>query len=118
MYYLAGDIGGTKALLQLIQVNAENNTHITCGQNRFLCNKFDSLESIISSFIQSLDISNLVIESACFGLPGPVNGSKVKLTNLPWIVDAQQIEKPRNGIPAHATSSNGFHAQQQRRYLY
>ncbi|WP_038126229.1 glucokinase [Thiomicrorhabdus sp. Milos-T2] len=93
MYYLAGDIGGTKALLQLIKINAENNTHITCGQKRFLCHKFDSLESIISSFIRPLNISNLVIESACFGLPGPVNGSKVKLTNLPWIVDAHQIEK-------------------------
>lgn len=92
MYYLAGDIGGTKALLQLIQVRPENNTHVTCGQKRFLCNKFDSLESIISTFLHSLEIPNLTIESACFGLPGPVNGRKVKLTNLPWVVDAYQIE--------------------------
>ncbi|BCN92682.1 glucokinase [Thiomicrorhabdus immobilis] len=93
MYYLAGDIGGTKALLQLIQVRPENRSSSAIGQQRFLCNQFDSLQSIVSRFLSSFDIPNLTIESACFGLPGPVHSRQVQLTNLPWIVDADQIEQ-------------------------
>lgn len=94
MYYLAGDIGGTKALLQLNQINPENNATTLVGKKRYLCNDFDSLESIVSTFLLSFQIPDLTIESASFGLPGPVNNSRqVQLTNLPWIVDADQLER-------------------------
>jgi len=93
MYYLAGDIGGTKALLQLIKIEPEASTSISLGQQRYLCSEFDSLESIVSTFLNSFKVSNLIIQSACFGLPGPVNSRKVHLTNLPWIVDADKLEQ-------------------------
>ncbi|MDG6773635.1 glucokinase [Thiomicrorhabdus sp. ZW0627] len=93
MLFLAGDIGGTKALLQLIAFRPETSERTLLGQNRYLCQDFDSLESIIQTFLSSLNLSSSFIESACFGLPGPVNGRIVQLTNLPWIVDADQIEQ-------------------------
>lgn len=107
MIYLAGDIGGTKALLQLIQTlpNApvQNGdafkSEQVIGEQRYLCCEFDSLESIISTFLSSLNNLNLQnnqIETACFGLPGPVNGRLVELTNLPWIVNADVIEQACN----------------------
>jgi len=85
MIYLAGDIGGTKALLQLIQTlpnapvqNGDSfKSEQVVGEQRYLCCEFDSLESIISTFLSSLNNLNLQnnqIETACFGLPGPVNG--------------------------------------------
>jgi len=93
MYYLAGDIGGTKALLQLIQLEPETSASINLGQQRYLCNEFDSLESIVSTFLISFKIPNLIIQYACFGLPGPVNSRQVQLTNLPWIVNADKLEQ-------------------------
>ncbi|WEJ63122.1 glucokinase [Thiomicrorhabdus lithotrophica] len=93
MYYLAGDIGGTKALLQLIQLESEESASVNLGQQRYLCGEFDSLESIVSTFLSSFNIPNLIIQSACFGLPGPVKSRQVKLTNLPWIVDADKLEQ-------------------------
>ncbi|MEA1988727.1 MAG: glucokinase [Pseudomonadota bacterium] len=96
MYYLAGDIGGTKALLQLIQLEPEADASASIeylGQQRYLCSEFDSLESIVSTFLSSFEIPNIIIQSACFGLPGPVNSRQVQLTNLPWIVDADKLEQ-------------------------
>lgn len=93
MLFLAGDIGGTKALLQLIEIQPETSTTLHRGQQRYLCQEFDSLESIIQTFLSSLNLSSNIIESACFGLPGPVDGRVVQLTNLPWEVDADQIEQ-------------------------
>ncbi len=120
MLFLAGDIGGTKALLQLIyrppEQAADSSTSaasqtIQLAKQSYPCAHFDSLESIINTFLsQALAADNLSafplidaqvhlgadfvnIQSACFGLPGPVNGRSVQLTNLPWIVDAQKIEQ-------------------------
>jgi len=97
MYYLAGDIGGTKALLQLVQINSEQlpNPHRlnVIHQQRYLCQEFDSLESIIKEFLSSISLTINHIQSASFGLPGPVSSRAVELTNLPWIVDADNIEK-------------------------
>lgn len=120
MLFLAGDIGGTKALLQLIyrppeqvadsSISAASQT-IQLATQSYPCANFDSLESIINTFLsQALSADNLsdfpivdaqvnlgadlvTIQSACFGLPGPVNGRSVQLTNLPWVVDAQKIEQ-------------------------
>jgi glucokinase len=120
MLFLAGDIGGTKALLQLIYTSPEQvadfsisatSQTIQLATQSYPCANFDSLESIINTFLsQALSAANLSalplpeasmsftadlvnIQSACFGLPGPVNGRSVQLTNLPWVVDAQKIEQ-------------------------
>lgn len=103
MYYLAGDIGGTKALLQLIQLepgslsssaSLVSQAHVI-GEQKYACCEFDSLESIVACFLQSLStatLQDIKVKSACFGLPGPVSSRQVELTNLPWLVDADVIE--------------------------
>jgi len=119
MIYLAGDIGGTKALLQLIQI-LPNTTGLhspayqpvqRVTEQRFLCSEFDSLESIIQTFLKSvkdIDWHTHTIASACFGLPGPVNSRVVELTNLPWVVNADVIQQT---CPIqHVTFVNDFYA--------
>lgn len=97
MIFLAGDIGGTKALLQLIEVDSGQSQLI--AKQHFFCKDFESLQSIIQAFLaQALTAlpkktDAPQIDRACFGLPGPVNGRIVKLTNLPWKVDADAIEQ-------------------------
>jgi glucokinase len=106
MIFLAGDIGGTKALLQLIKVDSGQSFPI--AKQHYFCKDFESLESIINAFLaqalpqlssKQISSKNLLVNTvepinrACFGLPGPVNGRVVKLTNLPWQVDADAIEQ-------------------------
>jgi glucokinase len=33
------------------------------------------------------------VTSACFGVPGPVRNGRLKLTNLPWMLDAREIAR-------------------------
>ncbi|WP_178861486.1 glucokinase [Thiomicrorhabdus cannonii] len=112
MLLLAGDIGGTKALLQLIEyqpargdVPAE--TRII-GQQRFLCQHFESLDAIVQTFLLSFNPLHQSIDSACFGLPGPVLGRRVQLTNLPWVVDADELGVACSLSEVHFI--NDFHA--------
>lgn len=121
MLFLAGDIGGTKALLQLIEYDASALKSMVIRQQRFLCQDFDSLESVINTFLSSCynssthlshfnsnTIKLTPIDFACFGLPGPVMSKVVRLTNLPWQVDASKIEQ-ECGIQS-VTLVNDFYA--------
>lgn len=143
MLFLAGDIGGTKALLQLIYTPPEHTTDLFTSTNTsnidsttykplqiakqsYPCAHFDSLEAIINTFLsQALSADNLSafplvdaqvnlgadlvhIQSACFGLPGPVNGRSVQLTNLPWVIDAHKIEQACSIQSVHLV--NDFYA--------
>ena len=91
MLYLAGDVGGTKVLLQLVKEQADQSFQLI-GERRYLCKDFDSLEAILQRFFDDFNVSS-EIEQACLGLPGPVNGRSAQLTNLPWYVDAEKIEQ-------------------------
>ncbi|MEA3405836.1 MAG: glucokinase [Pseudomonadota bacterium] len=95
MQLLAGDIGGTKALLRLIEVGPDGVSSKLIGQQRYLCKEFDSLEEVVDRFLSDLEVDNMnrPVQQACFGLPGPVSSRTVQLTNLPWVVDADQIEQ-------------------------
>ena len=91
MLVLAGDIGGTKALLQAIDLD---NPQQIVAQAKFPSQSFDSLDAIIHSFCSQYHFTRF--EAACFGLPGPVSGRSAHLTNLPWIVDADQLQRSSN----------------------
>ncbi len=85
-YFLAGDIGGTKTLLQIFKA----------GEARvpLLCKSYPSagyagLAEIVAEFLREANVQE--ISSACLALAGPVSGRKVTLTNLPWVVDADAL---------------------------
>jgi glucokinase len=100
---LAGDIGGTKALLQAIDLA---NPRQIVAQAKFPSQSFESLDAIIQSFCAQYHFTRF--EAACFGLPGPVSGRSAQLTNLPWIVDADQLQ--RSGHIAKLELINDFQA--------
>ncbi|WP_052501493.1 glucokinase [Thiomicrospira microaerophila] len=87
MLVLAGDIGGTKALLQAVDLEKP---HQVVAQAKFPSQSFESLEAIIHTFCSQYHFTRF--EAACFGLPGPVAGRQASLTNLPWQVDADQLQ--------------------------
>jgi len=90
---LAGDIGGTKTILVLFRV--EGDQLIQVQQEIFSSQAFAGLEEVIQKFLLKYEGP---IESACFGVAGPVLDGKSKTTNLSWIVDSEKIGKAF-GIP-------------------
>lgn len=85
-YLLSGDIGGTKTLLQL---SATADGHAPLLQRSYASAAYSSLTEIVDVFLDDAGIRE--IASACFALAGPVEGRVARLTNLPWMVDADEI---------------------------
>ena len=85
-YILSGDIGGTKTLLQL---SAADKSRAPILQKSYPSNQYSGLAEIIDEFLHQANIT--AIAAACFALAGPVLGRQVRLTNLPWSVDADAI---------------------------
>ncbi len=89
---LAGDVGGTKVHLALYGFNQGKLTHIR--DQKFPAREFDGLESIVQLFLGSG--SGEEVTAACFGVPGPVRNGRLKLTNLPWLLDSRELGRNLN----------------------
>lgn len=87
MLILAGDIGGTRSRLRAL--DASNSTKVV-AEAIYDSASFLSLTDIILDFSQKNHIHQY--NYACLGLPGPIHQRRVNLTNLPWLVDADQLE--------------------------
>jgi glucokinase len=85
-YRLAGDIGGTKTLLRLVFCGPGGPEIVQ--EQRFSSAAFNGLVPMISELLAS---AKVLPQAACFGVAGPVNGGRAKLTNLPWWIDADEI---------------------------
>ncbi|PLA75434.1 glucokinase [Hydrogenovibrio sp. SC-1] len=99
---LAGDVGATKVLLQAYDVDSQ----ALLAEARYISGNFASLIEVIQLFQQQYRISHF--SAACLGLPGPVVGREARLTNLPWVVDANQIEE--QCWIDHVALTNDFYA--------
>jgi len=93
MRVLAGDIGGTKTLLQI--ADCESGRCRSVRERRFDSRAYDSLASIIGEFLASEKTKG--IAAACFGIAGPVKetgaGQYVKVTNLPWEIQGSDVAR-------------------------
>jgi glucokinase len=85
MLVLAGDIGGTKTWLQAYDTST-GQTY----QHKYVSVDFADLTQLIVRFKQDYQLGD--IAAACFGLAGPVAGRVADLTNLPWRVDANELQ--------------------------
>jgi glucokinase len=102
-YLLSGDIGGTKILLQL---SSTADLHTAVLQRSYASAAYAGLSEIVEEFLA--EAGKRDIAEACFALAGPVNGRVVQLTNLPWVVDADELAA-RFGI-GHMVLINDFEA--------
>ena len=85
---LAGDVGGTKVHLALYTFAQGR---LQCVRDKkFPAQQYDGLEKIVLEFLSG---GKEKITAACFGCPGPVRDNKLKLTNLPWILDGRKLAK-------------------------
>ncbi|WP_275575029.1 glucokinase [Neosynechococcus sphagnicola] len=97
---LAGDIGGTKTILSLVEAQlpaASTQIHIqTRYEQRFSSPEFFDLVPMVRQFldaaIPSLGTQPLP-ETACFAIAGPVVNNTSKVTNLGWSLEADRLER-------------------------
>ena len=85
---LAADIGGTKTILGLYTF--ENNKLLLQMHERYESSRFKSFNEVLQSFIS---ISKVPIDTAVLACAGPIENRKVKLTNLKWTINADNIER-------------------------
>ncbi len=87
-FLLAGDIGGTKTTLALYQ---DDGGHFTpSAESTFKNAGYGSFDQIIETFLRDTAVKP---QAACFGVAGPIRNNRVKMTNLPWILEAEIIEQ-------------------------
>src|SRR3989344_3435133 len=93
MRVLAGDIGGTKTLLQIADCKAGRCRVVR--EQRFDRGAYDSLSSLIGAFLRAEKKKS--IEAVCLGIAGPVKetakGQSVKVTNLPWEIRGPDLKR-------------------------
>lgn len=77
---LAGDVGGTKAVLALF-----DHTGRPVREQIFHCAEFESFEAVVAAFAPDK------VQGACFGVAGPVVTGVAKITNLPWTITEDSL---------------------------
>lgn len=92
---LGGDIGGTKVLLGL----AENGVLII--ERRYASADFSNFTDLLAAFFTDTQLNPSQVHGGCLAVAGPIadDGSSVRLTNLPWIIDCAELSR-RLGLPS------------------
>jgi len=97
MRVLAGDIGGTKTLIQIAEVDADEYRVVL--EQRFESTRYEDLGALLQEFMETTAAGTTPgPATACFGVAGPVTEHTARVTNLPWRLDATEIGE-RFGIP-------------------
>lgn len=89
---LAGDIGGTKALLMLAAVR--NGRPAPLLERRYVAADFVDFSAMLARFLDECRQArgrNVRLDGACFGAAGPVSDDRIQMTNLPWRLDGGAI---------------------------
>lgn len=87
---LAGDVGGTKVALALVEPSnvghGKGGFHIR-REARFETSEYESLAAVLREFL-----AGEPADAACFGVAAPIlSGSPIEMTNLDWTLDEDRL---------------------------
>lgn len=96
---LAGDIGGTKTILALVQFEESSGVNpiappTICYEQTYSSQAFPDLVPIIQQFLATASASlgqKPSVSRACFGIAGPVVNNASELTNLRWSLSGDRL---------------------------
>jgi glucokinase len=88
MKIIAGDVGGTKTLLQLREFSGAS--WQTRLERRYESGMYPAFDALLREFFALI---NGPVSTACFAVAGPVVGRRASITNLPWVIDADEISR-------------------------
>lgn len=103
MRIIAGDIGGTKTLLQVVEVAAGGST--VSLEHRVESGGYATFDTLLAEFIA---LVKGPIDAACFAVAGPVFENYAEVTNLHWRIETAALTA-RFGI-ARIALINDFYA--------
>lgn len=86
---LAGDVGGTKTLIGLFQRAPSRPAQVTTRTYPTI--DYPDLRAMVDRFLDDTATSPADIEAACFGVAGPIDGPRARLTNVPWVIDVERL---------------------------
>ncbi len=86
MRILAGDIGGTSTRLAIF--DHAGKSFNPAAEQSYPSREHSDLKEIVNKFFTA---HSRPVDCACFGIAGPVKHGRVEATNLPWIVDAEEL---------------------------
>jgi glucokinase len=84
---LIADIGGTNARFALASKKKSGFEDARSYQS----DEFESIDEAIRHYLESVDA--LKPAMMCLGAAGPVSGRSIKLTNGPWVIDADNLSR-------------------------
>ena len=82
MRVIAGDVGGTKTLLQFVDRGS------VVAEKRFESGEYATFDALLKAFMPSAEKP---IDAACFAVAGPVFDQRAEVTNLGWRMDARAL---------------------------
>ncbi len=85
---LAGEIGATHARLAAFET--EGNKLRSAVDTVFETHLHSGLAEIIAEFVKT---NGVPVDSACFGVAGPVRSGRCKISNLSWTIDSRELAK-------------------------
>ena len=83
---LAGEIGATNT--RLAAYETEGNRLQQVVEKIYASQSRSGLPEILAEFIRT---EGIPVDSACFGVAGPVRGGRCKISNLAWTLDAKEL---------------------------
>ncbi len=92
---LAGDVGGTKTVLAIFSQDSKELMELR--KQTFPSGQHAEFVDLVKEFLQNEE----GIDSAVFGIAGPIKGQKCITTNLPWIIDAKALGEKLNIQKVH-----------------
>jgi glucokinase len=87
---LAGDIGGTKTILRLVEFTSGESMQ-TLYEERYLSRDFPDLVPMVQQFLTAAKTPTP--QKACFAIAGPIVNNTAKLTNLIWFLDTKRLQQ-------------------------
>ncbi len=96
--FLAGDIGGTRTRLLLVE--RDDTRQRTLAEQTFDSQKYAGLAEVIAEFRRGA--RQVPVDAACFAIAGPVRRDRddesVRVTNLPWVIARAELARTI-GVP-------------------
>ena len=86
---LAGDVGGTKTILALFEI--EDGGFLSLKKQQYSSRNYQTFTELLASFLADVDRGQII--AACIGVAGPIVNGDCETTNLPWVLTKKAISE-------------------------
>jgi glucokinase len=108
---LAGDIGGTKTALAMVDIGPASLSVVRL--ETYVSAVYPGLEEIVEDFLHA---ERARPRTAGFGVAGPVREGSARITNLPWRIETRVLAR-RTGVPRISLQNDFVSAAMGLRFL-